>query len=192
MGPKRIDTGTIMMILAMQKRLLALAIVILGVLTGCGFQMVGRPLPADANRIYLKTTSPYSEFARSLDKRVIERGGVLVSRPAEADVVLTIVDDSTGQRVLSVSARNIPREYEIFYVLQFSIEAPDNSPLVPVQVIDLQRSYTYDETQVLGKRNEETVLREALADDLVRQVLRRVESLLSAIQADHAQRSGCW
>ena len=161
----------------MHRQSLALVALMAGFLSGCGFQMVGRPLPADTNRIYLNTTSPYSEFARSLGKRVTERGGTLVSRASEADLVLTIVDDATGQRVLSVSVRNIPREYEIYYVLQFSIEAPDNSPLIPVQTIDLQRSYTYDETQVLGKRNEETVLREALAEDLVRQVLRWVESL---------------
>ena len=147
------------------------------IVVACGFQMVGRPLPEDARRIYLNTESPYSVFSRTLGKNIRRRGGQLVATPSEADLVLTVVDDSTGQRVLSVSARNIPREYEIFYILQYSIESSDNSQLLPVQTIDLQRSYTYDETQVLGKRTEETVLREALAEDLVRQLLRRLEAL---------------
>jgi len=37
------------------------------------------------------------------------------------------------------------------------------------------RSYTYNETLVLGKSAEESVLRESLAQDLARQVLRRIE-----------------
>jgi outer membrane lipopolysaccharide assembly protein LptE/RlpB len=39
------------------------------------------------------------------------------------------------------------------------------------------RSYTYDETQVLAKASEEQILREALADDLARRVVRRIEAL---------------
>ena len=39
------------------------------------------------------------------------------------------------------------------------------------------RDYTYDETLVLGKAHEEAVLREAIAKDLVRIVLKQVSSL---------------
>jgi len=39
------------------------------------------------------------------------------------------------------------------------------------------RAYTYDETQVLAKEAEEQILREALADDLARRVLQRIQAL---------------
>ena len=148
---------------------------------GCGFQMVAAPLDDDARRIYLQTSSPYSVFSRTFSREVRQRGGELVQSAEDADLTLRILEDSTGQRVLSVSARNIPREYEIFYVLQYSANARNGNSLTN-QSLDLQRSYTYDETLVLGKRKEETVLREALAEDLVRQVLRRLESLPSRQQ----------
>jgi len=40
-----------------------------------------------------------------------------------------------------------------------------------------RRNYTYDETQVLGKEREASILRQALAEDLARQVVRRIEAL---------------
>jgi len=47
--------------------------------------------------------------------------------------------------------------------------------LIPSESLIVTRSYTYDETRVLGKSAEERDLRRALADDLVRQVLRRIQ-----------------
>jgi outer membrane lipopolysaccharide assembly protein LptE/RlpB len=47
---------------------------------------------------------------------------------------------------------------------------------VPASMV-ATRSYTYDETQVLGKAQEERILRRALAEDLARQIVRRIEAV---------------
>jgi LPS-assembly lipoprotein len=75
--------------------------------------------------------------------------------------------------MLSVSARNIPREYEVFYTITYSLDAAGES-LIPAESLVATRSYSYDETLVLGKSTEEAVLRQSLADDLARRVLRRM------------------
>ena len=89
--------------------------------------------------------------------------------------MLRILADTTGQRVLSVSARNTPREYEVFYAVTFSLES-QGSNLIETESLVVTRSYTYNEAQVLGMGAEEQVLRESLAQDLARQVLRRIEA----------------
>jgi LPS-assembly lipoprotein len=104
------------------------------------------------------------------------RGSQVVDSAAQAGAVLKIVEDSTGQRVLSVSARNIPREFEIFYQVTFSLSVDGESMIEPESLI-VTRSYTYDETQVLAKAREELDLRRSLADDLARQVIRRIEAV---------------
>ncbi len=81
--------------------------------------------------------------------------------------MLDIVSDETGQRVLSVSARNIPREYEVFYAVTFSLRVGTES-LISNESLVVTRAYTYDETQVLAKAAEEQILRRALAEDLAR------------------------
>jgi len=147
--------------------------------SGCGFQLAGTgPLPAVMARTYLDTTQPNSDFLGSLREALRLRGLELVEARADAAARLIISEDSTGQRVLSVSARNIPREYEIFYTVTFSLEA-DGQSLIAPESLSVRRSYTFDETEVLAKAREERILRRALADDLARQVVRRIEAASS-------------
>ena len=100
----------------------------------------------------------------------------------DAGAVLRILEDNSGQRMLSVSARNIPREFEVYYFVTFSLEA-DGKSLIPAESLVATRSYTYDETLVLGKSAEEGVLRQSLAEDLARQVLRRIETDRGSVAA---------
>lgn len=143
----------------------------------CGFQLEGAgTLPAAMSKTYLDTASPNTEFFGSLRSALRLRGSELVATRQDAGAVLSISEDDTGQRVLSVSARNIPREYEIYYSVTIALQAGGEQLMEPESLI-VTRNYTYDETQVLGKGEEERVLRRALADDLARRVLRRIESV---------------
>jgi LPS-assembly lipoprotein len=160
-----------------------LAVVILG---GCGFQLEGTgALPTAMARTYLETSEPYTEFFGSLREALRARGSEVVANAQDAGAVLTIVEDTTGQRVLSVSARNIPREYEVYYSVTFSVTAGPEQLLGPESIV-VTRSYTYDETQVLGKALEERTLRRALAQDLARQVLRRIEAAGTSSTVPHS------
>ncbi len=147
---------------------------------GCGFQLEGgTALAVGMQRVYIQTADPYTPFLRAFQQRVRQRGGHLVNARDDADVVLTVHEDDTGQRVLSVSARNLPREYEVYYLLNFSVRGPDG-PTLEAQALDITRSYTFDETQVLGKRSEEEIIRSALAQDLARQVMKRIDTTAPA------------
>ena len=144
-------------------------------LTSCGFQLQGSSgaLPPATVQTYLETEDPYTDFYASLRDALRDRGANVVESPSEASGVLRILQDDFGQRILSVSARNVPREYEVFYVVTFSFEA-DGSELLAPESLLVTRSYTYDETQVLGKSLEENELRLSLARDLATRVLRRL------------------
>lgn len=90
--------------------------------------------------------------------------------------MFSIESDETGQRVLSVSARNVPREFEVFYTVTYAVDAGGSS-LMNTRRQTLTRDYTWDENLVLGKEREERMLREAIADDLVRIVLIQLSGL---------------
>ena len=100
----------------------------------------------------------------------------VVFAAVKADSVLHIRRDETGRRALSVSIRNVPREYEVYYSIEYSVDINDN-PVQDPQSLTLTRDYTYDETLVLGKEREEQVLRDALAADLVGLVQQRLSTL---------------
>jgi LPS-assembly lipoprotein len=145
-------------------------------LAGCGFHLQGAlTMPAAMQRTYVDAVDNYSLFHRELRLRLEDAGVELVDTPAEATAILSIKTDDTGQRVLSVSARNVPTEYEVYYTVRYSVTAGEKT-LLDFQDVTETRDYTYDETLVLGKAKEEAVLREALARDLVRIVLKQIAS----------------
>jgi LPS-assembly lipoprotein len=100
----------------------------------------------------------------------------VVDSPLESSAILSILADRTDQRVLSVSERNVPLEFEVFYTVFYSVESGEKSIMAP-QSLTLTRDYTYDATLVLGKAREEELLRKAIVDDLVRIVLKQLSSI---------------
>lgn len=154
--------------------------ILLGAVAGCGFRLEGiGDLPSEMDKTFLDASKPNSEFANSLRMALRLRGKQLVRSREQAQAVLVVSEDDTGQRVLSVTARNIPREYEIYYLVTVSLRSGAQQLMEPERLV-VTRSYTYDETQVLGKSAEERVLRRSLADDLARQVLRRLETVATS------------
>jgi LPS-assembly lipoprotein len=143
----------------------------------CGFQLRGETdVPPEMSRTYISAPDNFTPFYRKLRGELRRAGVEVVDSPGEASAVLSILTDVTDQRVLSVSARNVPREYEVYYLVRYSVENGGQSIMAP-QSLTLTRDYTYDETLVLGKAREEELLREAIVDDLVRIILKQLSSL---------------
>jgi LPS-assembly lipoprotein len=146
-------------------------------LSACGWRLQGTSkLSQTLTVTYVDAEDSYTEFNRALRDRLRASGATLTERAGDATAVVRIIKDETGQRVLSVSARNTPEEYEVFYAVEYSVVS-GGAELIPPQRLELTRDYSYDTTAVLAKQREQAVLREALAQDLAGLVLRRLASL---------------
>lgn len=150
---------------------------LVALVAGCGFRMQGAAAPLEGlGPVYVSTRDELSPFAIEL-RRGLERSEVdLAPSAGEADVVVRVHVDRTGRRVLAVSARNTPTEFEIYYNLEYSVDR-GGQEAIPEQRIELTRNFSFDESLLLAKDREEEILREALARDLAGLVLRRLESL---------------
>lgn len=143
----------------------------------CGFQLQGAvTVPESMERTYVDAVDPYSPFYTELTARLVAAGIDVVDSPDAATAVLSLLYDETGQRVLSVSARNTPTEFEVFYTIEYALVS-DGEALLPQQSLTLTRDYIYDETVVLGKSREEELLRRAIVEDMVRIVLKQFSTL---------------
>lgn len=155
-------------------RALALGGIAALAIAGCGFRLAGeQPLPAGFDTIAVEVEDTRSDIYLALERALARRGVVI---DADSPNRLTISDIATGQRVLSVSARNIPREFEVFYTVSYSFRR-DRQVLLERPGVTLTRDYIWDETQVLGKLREERRLRALIVDDLVDTILRQVASV---------------
>jgi LPS-assembly lipoprotein len=161
----------------LSRRYLTLLLAATLMLSACGWRLRGTArLPEVMSATYVDAPDRYTDFNRALRKSLVASGSRLVSDRAQAGGIIRIEKDQSGQRVLSVSARNTPEEYEVFYVVEYSVQGPAGE-LIPSRKIELTREYSFDETAVLAKQREQAILREAMARDLADLVLRQLAAL---------------
>lgn len=155
----------------------ALTVLLLLLAAGCGFSLQGATsTPAAMQRTYIDTPDRFSQFYRELRRNLQAAGVEVLDSPQGATATLSILFDLTDQRVLSVSARNVPTEFEVFYTVRYAITSGGQN-LLEAQELTLTRDYTYDSTLVLGKAKEEQLMRDAIVDDLVRIVLKQISTI---------------
>lgn len=146
-------------------------------LSGCGWQLQGtaRLSPVMATT-YVETSDRYTDFNRALRESLEASGARIANNKNEATAIVRIIKDESGQRVLTVSGRNTPEEFEVFYSIEYAVDGRTEELISP-QRVELTRDYSFDERMVLAKQKEQAVLREALARDLAARVVRRLASL---------------
>ena len=146
-------------------------------LGACGFRIQGTgEFPETLATTYIDTNDRYTVFYRKL-RTELEQGGVqVVESPVHSDAVIRIREDESGQTVLTVSARNVPTEYNVFYRVSYSVDA-NAEEVLPLQSLDLAQAYTYNANTVLGKNRERDAIQESLAENLVRQVSQQLSLL---------------
>jgi len=133
-------------------------------------------VPPEMARTYIETNDRYTLFYRELRASLGRSGIEIVDTPAAASATFSILSEETGQRVLSVSARNVPREFEVYYSVYYGVTGSEKA-ILPPREQTLTRDYIWDETLVLGKEKEEQLLREAVVEDLIRVILIQLSSL---------------
>jgi LPS-assembly lipoprotein len=146
-------------------------------LSACGFRLAGSdPLPAVLAQPYLSVKDPYTDFAREFEHQLKNSGAVIQEIRAKSTATIEVTKDVVEQRTLSVSARNIPTEYELTYTVTFAVQGPDRELLKP-QTINMSKDFSFEETELLAKEHEADTLRRQMARDLVAIAMRRLTSL---------------
>ena len=155
----------------------ALLVLTAVLISSCGFRLQDAVTNPDALDItYIDTADRYTEFYRGL-RESLQQGGVdVVDSVVAASAIIRIEDDLTGQTVLTVSGRNVPTEYDVYYSVRYSVQV-DGVEVLPARTLVKRQDYTYDSASVLGKQREEQMLREAIARELVRQVSQQLSRL---------------
>lgn len=156
---------------------LACLLVLVFALNACGFHLQGRvPLPAALTTTRVIAEDDQTDFVQGLRRALLTSGSTLTDSTEHATGVVRIHKDQVTQKIISVSVNNIPREYEVTYTVEFSVEGTTGE-LLPSQTVSITRDYSFDETKLLAKENEQAILREGMANDLVAIVMRRLAAI---------------
>lgn len=140
--------------------------------TACGYHLRGAyDLPKQMKSIFLQGGSPI--FRDQLNAVLKSSSGKLASSPEKADIVLRVFKDGIERRVLSLSERGRSNEIELDGHLEFELLDAKNGVLVAREPVEFRREYFNDQQDVIAKDNEETVIRNEMYQQVVRQIINR-------------------
>lgn len=143
----------------------------------CGFHLQGHtPLPQPLKVAFVDARDQQSDFVQELRKALLGAGARVTPSSDAASAVVHVLQDQITRRVLAVSPTNVPVEYELTYTVRVSVTS-NGEDLLPALELSNTRDFSFNETVLLAKDNEEAILREALAHDLVGVVMRRLSNL---------------
>lgn len=155
-------------------RLLLLAL--LFALSACGFQLRQQvDLPARLATLRIEGVDPYSPLQRNLEQ-ALRRAGARIAETAEGNGVLRVFTQRIDRLPLSVGDTGRVQEYLMRYTVDFELLDSSGAVVLPRQLIELDRDYTFDTQQALGTPGEEEIVKAELERDMVATILRRIDA----------------
>lgn len=157
-------------------------ILLLALLTlyACGFHLRGTQVAVTKtglSAIALKSVSS-QEVADKVTSLLQLGGTKILSEPDGKAYQLTLRNEAFNREVLSVSAdTGKVKEYQLTLHVIMSMSAPGGKLLVDNETITVSRDYTFDESSILGKSNEEVSVRDDLIQQVSSQIVRRVNAV---------------
>ncbi len=155
-------------------RALALLLITL-TLSACGFQLRGAVhLPWDSLYIALPENDPL----RYQIKRSIETGSQtrIISDAKTAQATLAVLQNQHNKSILSLSGAGLVREFQLTRSFVYRITDAQGKELIPASQIIVQREMTFDDERIFAKEAEEALIIKEMEQDLVLQLLRRLNS----------------
>jgi LPS-assembly lipoprotein len=147
-------------------------------LTACGFELRSAGvLPLGVDRLHL-----ISDQVLRNDVDVFLQGSdaKLVNTRSEAQVILTLSNARYDRRVLSVDPNTgHEREFELSFRLDVVATGPQGQLMLKPQTLSVQRDYVFDQSELIGSGQEETVLRNEMRRAILQQVLHRLRAAAS-------------
>lgn len=156
---------------------------IAGLLSACGFHWAGtRPLPTELISIYIDVVTPYTVSKPPVDAalraRLLRRGALIAGSADAARTVLRISELTEYREVLSLDPFGKAVEYKLTSRLRYELMAQGRA-LLPPDVMQVSRDYSFNAQQVLAKEAEEQRLQAFMQDELAELLLLRLDATLS-------------
>lgn len=156
-------------------------------LTACGFQLRNNvPLAPPLHQIYLETNDPYGSLARDIKQSLQTSHVQIVPIKEAAATILTIIQDTRSNILLSVNATQQTRQYNLHLVVEFEIKDNKGNVIVPSQILTQDKPITIQANEVLGSSNELNLFYQQMQREIVSNMMYRLSSIeMTAIINEH-------
>jgi LPS-assembly lipoprotein len=153
-----------------QKKLIAILLLI--VITSCGFHLRGM------TEISYKTISLEGKelsLTKNLKKILNTNKVAIVSSTENPELRVEFLSEESEKRILSLSGQGLVREFEIFYRVRYRIKASDSEIWSQENIIETRKDFTYSDSNLIGKEEEERQLNEAMRIEAITSLFNQIQ-----------------
>lgn len=163
-------TGSALLLQRLRVQALLLVLLLL-LLSGCGFQLRGLyDIPESLSQVALLSSSSDTQLERTLGK-ALEANGVQIS--SQAVYRIELLDQRFQRRTLSLDSSARASEYELRGDVTFRVTNQQEEELLPARTLISERSYNVDSSNITASDSQEPVLRQQIHQDLAQQIMRQ-------------------
>lgn len=157
------------------RRALLLAALVMP-LAACGFKLRGsQTLPVETIYLALPVNSAIgAEIARLLRSSTNAR---VVTERKEAQAVFELLGESREREVVAINAQGRVSEFQIRLRARFRVVDAGGRELIAPTDLIARRDVSFNESDLLAKESEESLLYRDMQSDLVRQMVNRLQGM---------------
>ena len=153
-----------------QKKLIALLMLL--IISSCGFHMRGM------TEISFKTISLEGKelsFTKNLKKVLNSNKVAIVSSTENPELRVELLSEESEKRILSLSGQGLVREFEIFYRVRYRVKTIDSEIWSQENIIETRKDFTYSDSNLIGKEEEERQLNEAMHNEAITNLFNQIQ-----------------
>ena len=145
---------------------------------GCGWHLRTWDLEGNVETAKI-TANPRNPLATPLGQ-ALKSAGVEIVDSGSADVSIELLDDRSGRRSVSVTDQARAAEYEATLAVLYRVVDAKGEELAAPRWVRASRVYTVDRDNLVGSSEEQALLEREMVTDLVQQVIRGVNAVVTA------------
>ena len=149
-----------------------ITLLMLVMITSCGFHLRGM------TEISFKTISIEGKdlsFTKSLKKTLTSNKVAIVLPTENPELRIELISEESEKRILSLSGQGLVREFEIFYRIRYRIKTPDSETWSQENILESRRDFTYSDSNVIGKEEEERQLNESMRIETITNLFNQIQ-----------------
>ena len=133
------------------------------IISACGFQLRG---DIQANFDSISISGGTSSFNKTLQRK-FKQSGITISSASKAEKIVEIIKNNFTKTILTLTGTGAVSEYQLDYEVIYRFKNKDGLWNLPV-TIEATRTYTYDDSDILAKDEEEKRLVSGMEDQLIK------------------------
>lgn len=160
----------------------ALLLIIVSVLSACGFHLRGNYLvPEEISKLSLTSFDQYSQLTRNIDAQ-LRLNDIEVLPPSETIPNLHLISESVGERTLSLYQNSRAAEKELTYRTSFRVTIPEVG--TKTYSTTVTRNYLDNPRTALAKSVERDLIEDEMRDQAAIQIMRQMARIKAEINND--------